>query len=545
MTQLSTFMVNVLASDPDTQASILMTKYQNFALYDEQFNDQNLNKDVTERFVWTQNGSNPQTFTLSATLHPVNLPGGVYKIPFLANDGMCDGLPSLLYIEVDDPSKNDRPYTKEIPLVSVKENDTSIINLDEYGFDPDRNTSSIGMITYSITSTTPSFSRIKLCGLNPLTNNSNYILTVAPVTGDAGTTLIMVTIRATDSGSPSLTFDRIFDLSILPKSGTPITTNPSNLQNCFEETILRPDGLDPSLDLDSTPLSQIGSIPSIFNPNILNIPNINKAFIGNVEELELTLDRTLGIDKFIKNTISGGKLFIEVKLSSASDLKEEDLSSLNFVIISKENNKARNISGKNILFDTSSKHLLLEVQLPDDIPLGEATLLITTKRDGKLKAVSKINFSITPALKATSIVTGTQIGKPIIKDVRLVKIPGVKNVPANKKRYKLIITGENFIKRTVKINNKLITSPIAFQPFTLITFVNKEGISIERMRVTRSDRDAKRTNFQVILEYDDSLLKGKEDVRFFTVSTLTGQTTGKADFKAPQKPEGFKEEEKW
>jgi len=126
---------------------------------------------------------------------------------------------------------------------------------------------------------------------------------------------------------------------------------------------------------------------------------------------------------------------------------------------------------------------------------------------------------------AKNIKDKTSYGKPIIRDIK-VKAPekGVR------KQYKIIITGENLIGQSVLINNKLIKSPVINQPFSLITFTNTNGLTVQSIRLSKDGKKLK-----VLINYDSNLIKETSDIRLFTVSTISGQTTGQVDLKNVEK----------
>ncbi|MBI3591818.1 MAG: hypothetical protein HY094_10625 [Candidatus Melainabacteria bacterium] len=519
-------MITVSATDPDTPSSSLMTSYSKWTLYDAPFNDLGLNKDTPDRFIWTQKGPNPQDLTLNAKLNDTNLPSGVYKVTFFANDGMIDGPTSAIYFSIDNPAINDRPYIKEIPSITLHENDQTVINLDDFGIDPDRNKDKIGRINYNLVSVNPKYSRIMLCRKNPLTNNINYILSITPSQEDLDGALsktVAVTIRATDGGKPGLSFDRTFNVTILRKAGDPVINNPSKLKACTDE--------DNILEIES---ATITSLPQVFNFADLNIPDISKAILSSSEITQKYisyLSRVLNKKKFEGNLVVGGRAYIGLELKPGIISSEDDLKSLAVTFLTELDNQEYQAGSKVVSFDQATRSLLIEVKLPDSIPPGNATLLLNRTKDENTNVISRTSLTILPALIAKSITEKELIGKPQITNTKLMKLPS--KAQDNKKQYLLVLTGHNFLKRTVNINKTLIVSPIVFQPFSLITFTDKTGITIKRMRVTRNQKDIRRTKMEIIFEYDDTLSKDK-DIRYFTVSTLVGQDIGSVDLKAPQ-----------
>ena len=531
----------VSATDQDTAQEALMTSYFSWTYYDDLFNDLNINNDVQNRFVWTQGGPNPQDSLLNAKLSSSNFPSGVYKVTFFANDGIHTSKTSAIYYSIDNPSTNERPYITEIPSISLDENDQVIINLDDYGFDPDRNINTLGRITYNIVSAKPDFTHIKLCGKNPLTNNLNHILTIAPVAGDTGgldEKDIFVTIRATDNSSPRLFFDRTFKLTLFKESGNQIIINKSNLPNCFtnppviedEDIDISPDtvkpiaGLDPTLNPDSAPIAVFTSLPKVFNPSNLNIPEIIKAIKGNnisQNEIATFLNRKIGSETFKNTLIVGGRAYIGVKLSPDVSLRTNELKSLNYLLVTKLDNAAHGIIAKDIFYSEKTKDLLLEVQLPDNIPPGDATLLINKINNDKPETISRVRLTILPSLFAASKRTQKLFDKPLISQAILKELPTKKGL-ANKKYYRLVLSGHNFIGKKVVINNKVINSPIQNQPFSLITFTNNKGITIQNIRVNKAYDKIK-----ILLEIDQGLLNSNELIKYFTLSTIVGQVTSK------------------
>ena len=539
ITENSTLTLESSATDPDTETNAVMLSYIDWRRYDEIFNDANINEGIT-RLLWMQSGLNPQSFTLSGKLHETNFPSGVYKVAFIANDGFNNGMVSVIYLSVDDPARNDRPYILEIPEITVSENDISILDLDKYGIDPDRNISTLGMLTYSIT-TSEEFSRAKLCGRSSLTNNLNHILTINPETGDAGGLggkTIDVILKAEDEGSPVLSFTRTFKLNILPRTDATIITNPFNLANCF----VNPPP-DDEIDIPIPPLTTTSSsgevilepeaakigkfslLPKVFNPGALNIPEIFKAIKGSSQFSESKLLRFLfrAISKqlFKDSLISGGKAFVVLKLHTDAKLKQEEIMSLNYSLLTELESKVYPISPRVVSFNPNTNELLLEIELTDDIPPGEA--LLKVKRNEKI--ITEAKLSILPVIIAKNIKDKTSYGKPIIRDIK-VKAPekGVR------KQYKIIITGENLIGQSVLINNKLIKSPVINQPFSLITFTNTNGLTVQSIRLSK---DAKK--LKVLINYDSNLIKETSDIRLFTISTISGQTTGQVDLKNVEK----------
>ena len=503
-----------------------MTSYSNWNWYDIPFDPTNINTDKSNRFTWTNNGLNPQTCTLNATLHERNFPAGVYKVSFFANDGIADGISSSIYYAIDNPAKNDRPYIKEIPEISLQENDVTILDLDKYGFDPDRNTDTIGMVTYSILSITGEFSRAKLCGQNKLTNNSKNILTLSPLTGDArgeSSRKINITIRATDGGTPALSFDRTISLNILKQERGSLTTNPTNLPNCF---INPPVELEPDIvlepDLNSAPIATVTSLPQSFNPLALNIPNFTTSFKQN--SLEETLSRTLKKDSLINTLISGGMAFIGLKLNPTVNLNPVDLKKINFLLSTTVDNKATrtNINGKVVSFDSTTRELLLEVTVPGATVPGEGTLVLSLINQNKKELIARSKVLITPSLNVKSIKSNMILNNPIISLVKLLEVPETVALDkSGKKHYLLIVKGNNFTGNKFTIDKTKINSPIGNQPFTVLSFVEKDGITIKTMKVSKTGK-----RLTVLLEREQN---DTSNIRHFTLSTLAGQDTAQVN----------------
>ncbi len=527
LTPLSTLKVAVSATDPDTAAASLKTSFGRWTLYDQPFNTININKDVSDRFIWTQNGPNPQPCTINAKLNSTNFPSGVYKVEFFANDSKLDSPVSEIFYSVDNPAINDRPYLKGIPSIAIRENDVTFINLDKYGIDPDRNKNTIGKLTYEIVSITPQFAGIRLCGTNPLTNNVNYILKINPQVGDARKT-VTVTIKVSDGGTPALSFERKFNITILPKGTTAAINNPSNLPGC--------EGDEDLLEIESATLI---SLPKGFNLFDLNIPNVSKALVGDpliLDKFTQALGRVLTKKKFEGHLIGGGRAHVVLQLKPVNKLQQSDLKHLSVAVRTKLDNKETNVITSVISYNEITRELLLEIKLPDFITPGEAALIINNTKGGKSKAIGRTTITILPSVVAKSIVTKDLIGKPVVLRSDLYELGRKENTKNTKKQYLLIVTGKSFIKRTVSINNTLITSPLVYQPFSLITLTNLNGITIQRMRVTRNENDTRRTKMEILFEYDTASTPASKDIRYFTVTTLVGQDTGSVDLKTPQKP---------
>jgi len=217
-------------------------------------------------------------------------------------------------------------------------------------------------------------------------------------------------------------------------------------------------------------------------------------------------------------------------------IQDSDLNSLLSTVITKLDNKEMPITIKVASFDKLSRNISLEISLPDTVTPGDAILLLKLiNKDGSLKPISQTKVSILPSTLARSIVTKELIGKPSVTGSKLIKLPQKKGLDTKKKEYLLILSGMNFLKRTVNVNNKLAVSPIKYQPFSLITFTDRSGLIVQKMRVRRSRNDVKRSKMEVYLLYDENLIKDKKDIRFFTVSTIVGQATGTVDLKSAEK----------
>ena len=531
-TLLSSLSFNVSATDPDSPQSSLNTNYTNISLYDQPVNQDLLNEDLT-RITWTQAGPNPQSFGLNAMLNPTNFPSGVYMISFFANDGFNNGTFSDAYISVDDPGVNDKPYIIPLPPQTLSEGDETILNLDQYGIDPDRNLNTIGMITYSIVSVSPTFDGVKVCGLNPLTNNQNYILTIAPKVGtitDGNPVTVSVTVRATDSGTPSLSFDRTFTITIRPQSGSTQTNNPFNLNNCFTSS----SGDDITLDPDSAPQGSLISVPQVFELASLNLARIAnddiKGLFGTAvdEYVKARKKPKAGTgprENYITKTlIIGGKAHISLMINSTSDIGPEDVNNFAYSIITKPDNEQFVVMATPVKVDLKNKNLLLEVQLPDEIKPGNANLVVSIKDpSGKKKFISRTALNLIPPVELRSIQKGLNIGKPKITKVSLFKLSS--SNPKRRNSYILILRGSNFVGKQVEANSAVLKSPISKQPFSLITFVDEEGLTVKRIRVAKL-----RHRMRIVLEYFEK--PGQEDLRHFTVSTLGGQVSGSVDFKS-------------
>jgi hypothetical protein len=557
-TPLSNLSVNVSATDPDTATNLLTTSYSGVTLYDQPFDTSNINQD-TSRIVWTQGGPNPQTFSLNARLNSPIFQSGVYTFPFLANDGFSSSMPSGIYVAVDDPGINDRPYIKPIQDITLSEEDLTVLNLDQFGIDPDRNINTIGMITYSIVSVSPAFSGVKVCGLNPLTNNSNYILTVSPKIGDVGGAgipqkTVLVTLRATDSGSPSLSFDRVFRINILPKAfAVSITNNPQNLESCFstsgsvsstsggssgsgdDDTILTP---------DAAPFASLLSVPQIFDPFALDLKKLTESitsiFSSPDDQVQLFLDRkkkknpilspdALNNQFISRNLIIGGKAYLSFMLNAPASISDSDLSNISYSLTTTPENQPISIMANQVAIDLSKKQILLEITIPDDVRPGDANLILSIRdQTGRTRYIGRATVSLLPAVTLKGIKAGWKIGKPKITKAQLYKLSS--SNPKRKNAYILIMRGEHFLGIDVNASNRYIKSPIKKQPFSLITFVNNDGLVVQRVRVTK-----RRTRMRVIFSYDNSVSSSPTDLRYFTVSTLGGQITGSIDMKDVRK----------
>lgn len=525
----SSLRLTISSSEPDSDHK---TSYANWTVYDKPFNDKNINND-TGRLVWTQRGTNPQTFTLNTKLHPKNLPAGVHKITFLTTKGKCDGTGISTYLSIDNPDENESPYIREIPKITLHEGDQTILNLDELGFDPDRNKDTLGMITYSIVSVKPEIEGIRLCSINPITNNQNHVITLAPPkSGKLETKDILVTIRATDGGTPGKSFDRTFNLKVLSPDIFPTIINPSNLQNCFAIQT-EP---EPILDIESLPLAQVTSLPRVFNIvkllSDLGVREKIKAFRIVNSKLDLFnkwLNQSIGKEDFVGSLISGGHGYVGIKLNPETHLMPDEIFLLNFLIKSKADNQMYDTLTKVVSFNPETKDLLLEVGLTDEIPPGEATLVINNNKDGNSRFISRVALNILPRVLAT-LTKNQAIDKPIIKKVKLIEIPNQLNTNPKKKQYLLVIKGNNFMKSVVNINNQKVSSPIGNLPFTTLTFANNDKITLRKIRVKQNPSDITKTIMKVRLEYDISGPVNSDDVRYFTVSTLSGQETGKIIF---------------
>lgn len=524
----SSLMLIVSASETDTG---YRTSYANWTVYDKPFDDSNINSG-TERLIWTQRGPNPQTFTLNTKLHPKNLPSGVHKVTFFTSKEKCDGTGISAYFAINNPDENEGPYIREIPQITLHEGDQIIINLDDLGIDPDPDKNNLGRITYSIISVKPEINGVKLCGINPLTNNQNYILTLAPGKSGLQTAKdISVTIRATDGGTPSKYFDRTFTLTILPQDGLPKVINPSSLQNCLTEEL--------TLDLDKLPQAQITTLPKLFNiVKLLNTLNIqDKTTILKFPSDKSNLFRKwlsspVDNENFVTSLVAGGRAYVGLRFGPEINLAPDEVQLLKFLIKSKADNKTYDSITKIVSYNADTRELLLEVQLTDEIPPGDVYLILTINKDQSTKLISKAEFKISPRVFVTSIIHNKIISKPVITEITLTEIPDIQNTGSTKKQYLLKITGHNFMRHKVEINNQTVRSPVANQPFTTITFTDNSKITLKQIRVPKSLSEIKRVLIKARLEYDSSVPVTSDDIRYFTVSTLNGQDTGKVTFRS-------------
>lgn len=518
----ATLALTVSSSDPGSEYK---TSWTNWTIYDKSFNEKNINKG-TQRLSWTQRGVNPQTFSLTASIDKNNLPAGVHKLTFLSTRGSCDGVGLSTYIAIDNPEENESPYIREIPQISLRQGDRTIINLDELGFDPDEDKNSLGMIKYSIVSS--NIEGIKVCGISPLTNNENHVLTLAPsVSGTQSPKDVSITLRATDGATPAKSFERSFKLTIMPPAGTPTITNPSNLQNCLDVE-------EPVLDIEGLPSAEILSAPRVFNiTKLLEDLNIKEKISAlKVPENKSSLftkwiNQSIGKDNFVGSLIAGGHGYLRVRLAPEAMLASDETFLLNFLLKSKADNLMYNTLTKVVSYNEGTKELVLDVKLTDDIPPGNATLIINSNKNDVSRFVSKIDLTILPRVLVSSI-KDQIIDRPNIKSAKLIELPN--QLSTTKKQYLLVIKGANFMKSAVNINNQLVRSPIGNIPFTTLTFVNSDRIAVKKVRVRQQPLYIDKSTLKVRLIYDISASDNLEDTRFFTISTLAGQETGMVTF---------------
>ena len=310
-------------------------------------------------------------------------------------------------------------------------------------------------------------------------------------------------------------------------SGLPGGSTTSTSSTTSSSGGLSPD--DITLGLDVATITSLPKVFALINLPI-NINDIRKAanIAPNIlEKYTEYFNRRLKKKDFEDSLISGGKAYIGLQLNPSSMLQSADIASLIASVQTKLDNKEVQITSTVSSYDPVNKKLVLETKLPSGLIPGNATLFTSLNS----KIISRTNIEVLPSLTVRSIVKKILIGKPILSMVHLNEL----NSTSKKKLYLLRLSGVSFMKRTVNINNKLIVSPIKYQPFSIITFTDNNGVTIRRMRVTRDGKDKRRTKMEVLLEYEDPNPEQKSDIRFFTISTLAGQVTGSVNLKSAVK----------
>ena len=283
-----------------------------------------------------------------------------------------------------------------------------------------------------------------------------------------------------------------------------------------------PDPLDP----DNAPPA-IARLPKVINPRILNAPYLSEAVINSdaltLDEYQNYFDQELNGNRVNEMFVTGGKAYLVLKpMENNSETTLDEFENSEYSVISRINNKITQIQPKVIDIVEKTKETILEIDVDEDLPPGDSSLLV--KNPEGTKYTCRANINVIPALKVKTFVTKRNLSKPRITKMSIKELKSRRKDSV--KRFFLTFRGDGFSGSRMIINGKRYKSPIKLQPFSFITFTNNAGIKLLKIRTRRNN-----TRLRVTFEYDDSKIKTKEDVRYFTISTLTGQAIGQVDLK--------------
>lgn len=296
-----------------------------------------------------------------------------------------------------------------------------------------------------------------------------------------------------------------FDLALLPSTSTTISTE--KLQN---------------IDIKSLNLG--GEDQSIIQPKIpfISFENISikEAVVEDINSKKEEV-KPEKIDKLketkpaqsieSRGVIKAGYGGYIISLKKGVKLKTEDLNNIIYLITAK-GEKEKFIEGDTSLI--SGNKILAELSFDEEMPMGTVTLAtILDQGNDKKEVIAKGEITLFDPLNFEN--AGDKFRKiseePIINNIQA-RIVG--DSAKGGKIIRLLLIGENFASRLIKINNQLFIAEPS-KSHTSISFVNENGIEIIRSRVLN-----KGTKMLVTLRF-----KGADfSSRAFTVSTPKGQT---------------------